>query len=280
MLETERASKENKEFESLQTHFEKYLHDLNQALGSTIHNHKHLNASSTATPAPRKGPSRHTAAAAQAAKIAARKVSDSRFLARPVDRIKPKKPEILPAPKSEDPPEYEAVHSWKKDNEQFLGDMDPDEQEGHSREKALVANARRFNGVDQKVVGNIGSPANLTSTWNDPFPSNRDLRSLKPERVPLRGKIAKRCIACNNTMMRPESKPSSLRYRIKVPASSYIPAVELGNRRRLIERGAAGENPQMSSTSTLGKGTSEIREEMHLPLVRTVGVSFNICIAH
>jgi hypothetical protein len=64
------------------------------------------------------------------------------------------------------------------------------------------------------------------------------------QRLPLLIKYAKRCSSCNHTLVKPEVKRlDALKdrerdrerqlYKIKLLASSYLPQVELGNRRRI-----------------------------------------------
>jgi hypothetical protein len=77
------------------------------------------------------------------------------------------------------------------------------------------------------------------------FPSNVNLRRMQPvQRLPLLVKLTKRCSSCNHTLVKPEVKRADptkdkhrdrdrLTYKIKLVASSYLPQVELGNRRRL-----------------------------------------------
>ena len=58
-------------------------------------------------------------------------------------------------------------------------------------------------------------------------PSARDVSSLRPIPVLLRTKRSKRCQTCKHILVKPEVKPTSTRYRIRLLASSYIPHVSL-----------------------------------------------------
>lgn len=292
VMEKEKLSQDHAEFESLQNHFDKYLHDLRAALGQSQSSSSHPSANPN-NPTTTRKPTRHTASAAAAAKISsARKVSDSRFLAKPIDRIKPKKPRILPVPKSEDLGEYVTENDWK--GRTHGGELDVTDgdrsvtiqEEGDPRrEDDILANIRRFDGND--LSANPTNPAPLTSLWTQPFITPTvSLSHLKPERVLLRGKITKRCLTCNHTLIRPESKASSLRYKIKILAGTYIPAVELGNRRRMVEKesgaGGLGASTRRMSGLNIGKGMTEEREGLHLPLkrdtmVRSSAWRNNIC---
>jgi dynactin-4 len=58
-------------------------------------------------------------------------------------------------------------------------------------------------------------------------PHARLVSDLRPMPALLRTKRAKRCAACKHILVRPESKPTSTRYRIKLTALNYIPLVIL-----------------------------------------------------
>jgi dynactin-4 len=65
---------------------------------------------------------------------------------------------------------------------------------------------------------------NPTSIGN---PSARHVRDLRPMPALLRTKRNKRCKDCKHILIRPEFKPTSTRYRIKLIALNYIPLVSL-----------------------------------------------------
>ena len=58
-------------------------------------------------------------------------------------------------------------------------------------------------------------------------PSARDVSSLRPIPVLLRTKRSKRCQTCKHILVKPEVKPTSTRYRIRLLAASYVPHVTL-----------------------------------------------------
>jgi dynactin 4 len=58
-------------------------------------------------------------------------------------------------------------------------------------------------------------------------PHARLVSDLRPMPALLRTKRAKRCAACKHILVKPESKPTSTRYRIKLTALNYIPLVML-----------------------------------------------------
>ena len=46
---------------------------------------------------------------------------------------------------------------------------------------------------------------------------------LKPLRIPLHSKKSKRCPTCRHILIKPEQKPQSVRFKIKISATSYLP---------------------------------------------------------
>lgn len=74
--------------------------------------------------------------------------------------------------------------------------------------------------------------------------------SLLPQRIPLRTKLTKRCphSACRHLLIQPD--PKSTRFRIKMVAGSYLPAVEIGRRRRKVPE---GDLPEGASAEEIEK---------------------------
>jgi len=52
-------------------------------------------------------------------------------------------------------------------------------------------------------------------------------KDLWPINMQLRAKRSKRCRACRHILVKPESKPASTRFRIKMLALNYIPAIQI-----------------------------------------------------
>ena len=48
---------------------------------------------------------------------------------------------------------------------------------------------------------------------------------LKPLRIPLHSKKTKRCPTCRHILIKPEQKPQSVRFKIKLVAANYLPAM-------------------------------------------------------
>ncbi|CAZ84248.1 unnamed protein product [Tuber melanosporum] len=55
----------------------------------------------------------------------------------------------------------------------------------------------------------------------------RFIQDLKPLAALLRTKRSKRCRACRHILVKPESKPTTIRFRIKLVAMNYIPALSI-----------------------------------------------------
>lgn len=177
-------------------------------------------------------------------------------------------------PKSEDPPDYTTKRSCVVEADRRLAIATAEREEEAGPEDDVIARLRDFDGLG--LGGSNDLPAPLTATWDMPFAPPTSINQLIPERIPLRAKMSKRCTACNRTLIRPESKAQSLRWKIKTLASTYIPAIELGNRRKLVDRSVGGGGAiSVRRASGLGtsKGLAEERETLYSPLVKDTTVS-------
>ena len=81
---------------------------------------------------------------------------------------------------------------------------------------------------------------------------------LKPVRIPLHSKKSKRCLSCRHILIKPEQKAQSVRYKIKLVAANYLPAISVGLPHMqaalamLRRSGRAGAEPQ-DGTMLAGK---------------------------
>ena len=48
---------------------------------------------------------------------------------------------------------------------------------------------------------------------------------LRPLRIPLQSKKSKRCPSCRHILIKPEQKAQSVRFKIKLVAANYLPAI-------------------------------------------------------
>lgn len=72
--------------------------------------------------------------------------------------------------------------------------------------------------------------------------------SLKPQRTPLQTKRSKRCPVCRHILIKPDPKASSTRYKIKLVASNYLPAIQI--KRRVASSASSSRLGASSSTKS------------------------------
>ncbi|KAF9483489.1 dynactin p62 [Pholiota conissans] len=71
----------------------------------------------------------------------------------------------------------------------------------------------------------IGYIATLEQRWVNSWVSPLQTHELKPLRIPLHSKRSKRCPACAHILIKPEQKAQSVKYKIKLVAATYLPAI-------------------------------------------------------
>jgi dynactin-4 len=71
---------------------------------------------------------------------------------------------------------------------------------------------------------------------------------LKPLRIPLHSKKSKRCPTCTHILIKPEQKAQSVRFKIKLVAANYLPAITVALPHLQTKR---------SSKQILGGGATE-----------------------
>lgn len=82
-------------------------------------------------------------------------------------------------------------------------------------------------------------------------PGARSVSDLRPLPTQLRTKRAKRCLACKHILTKPEVKPTSTRYRIRLLAANHIPLVTL----RPLSGGVS--HPPPKAPPSLEEGSSD-----------------------
>ncbi|KAJ7615057.1 dynactin p62 family-domain-containing protein, partial [Mycena polygramma] len=102
--------------------------------------------------------------------------------------------------------------------------------EYRSRVDIASASARGTGGGEADVdymrhLENVGEVANLEQRWVSSWATSLQTADLKPLRIPLHSKRSKRCPACTHILIKPEQKAQSVRYKIKLVASNYIPGI-------------------------------------------------------
>ncbi|KIK69759.1 hypothetical protein GYMLUDRAFT_151048 [Collybiopsis luxurians FD-317 M1] len=71
----------------------------------------------------------------------------------------------------------------------------------------------------------VSEVASLEQRWTYSWSTSLETRDLKPLRIPLHSKQSKRCPACTHILIKPEQKAQSVRYKIKLVAANYLPAI-------------------------------------------------------
>ncbi|KAJ7284712.1 dynactin subunit 4 [Mycena rebaudengoi] len=72
---------------------------------------------------------------------------------------------------------------------------------------------------------NVNEVASLEQRWVSSWTTSLQTGDLKPLRIPLHSKRSKRCPACAHILIKPEQKAQSVRYKIKLVAANYLPAI-------------------------------------------------------
>ncbi|KAF5380690.1 hypothetical protein D9757_007058 [Collybiopsis confluens] len=71
----------------------------------------------------------------------------------------------------------------------------------------------------------LSEVASLEQRWMYSWSTSLETRDLRPLRIPLHSKQSKRCPACTHILIKPEQKAQSVRYKIKLVAANYLPAI-------------------------------------------------------
>ncbi|GBE83087.1 hypothetical protein SCP_0501330 [Sparassis crispa] len=100
----------------------------------------------------------------------------------------------------------------------------------------------------------VAEVATLEQRWANSWVSSLHTSDLKPLRIPLQSKNSKRCPSCRHILIKPEQKAQSVRYKIKLVAANYLPAINVS----LPHAQAAAE---MLKRSALTKSTSAVVDD-------------------
>ncbi|KAI0915844.1 hypothetical protein AcV7_007200 [Taiwanofungus camphoratus] len=71
----------------------------------------------------------------------------------------------------------------------------------------------------------VAEVAALEQRWVNSWISSVHTSDLRPLRIPLQSKKSKRCPSCRHILIKPEQKAQSVRYKIKLVAANYLPAI-------------------------------------------------------
>ncbi|KAJ7791228.1 dynactin subunit 4 [Mycena olivaceomarginata] len=130
--------------------------------------------------------------------------------------------------------------------------------EYRSRVDIASASGRGTGGGEADVeymrhLENVSEVANLEQRWINSWANvvADCYRDLKPLRIPLHSKRSKRCPACAHILIKPEQKAQSVRYKIKLVAATYLPAITAA-----LPHAQDAANADTAAKRTLGKSTS------------------------
>ncbi|KAJ7601201.1 dynactin p62 family-domain-containing protein [Mycena floridula] len=73
----------------------------------------------------------------------------------------------------------------------------------------------------------ITQVSGLDQRWENSWATSLKNGDLRPLRIPLHSKRSKRCPACTHILIKPEQKAQSVRYKIKLVAATYLPAITI-----------------------------------------------------
>ncbi|KAI9601660.1 hypothetical protein H4Q26_001493 [Puccinia striiformis f. sp. tritici PST-130] len=95
----------------------------------------------------------------------------------------------------------------------------------------------------------------IEKKWEEAWDHLDRVQDLKPSRVPLRSKRTKRCPTCQHILIKPEQKAQSIRFKIKLIASNYLPLIEL-QRKRIATSTKLGTDRLTSGISAARKSAA------------------------
>ncbi|KAL0960780.1 hypothetical protein HGRIS_005801 [Hohenbuehelia grisea] len=84
--------------------------------------------------------------------------------------------------------------------------------------------------LDVDMIRGLETPydvATMEQRWLSSWAISPKIDDLKPFRIPLHAKRTKRCPTCTHILIKPEQKAQSVRYKIKLVAATYLPAITI-----------------------------------------------------
>ncbi|EJD45766.1 dynactin p62 [Auricularia subglabra TFB-10046 SS5] len=76
-----------------------------------------------------------------------------------------------------------------------------------------------------KRIEDLEEVVTVEQRWVGSWTTSMRAEDLKPLRIPLHSKKSKRCPMCRHIIIKPEQKSQSVRYKIKLTSSSFLPAI-------------------------------------------------------
>ncbi|KAF8964421.1 dynactin subunit 4 [Flammula alnicola] len=147
--------------------------------------------------------------------------------------------------------------------------MNKDEMpEYRSRVEISKASAHGSGGgeADVELMGHledIGTIATLEQRWVNSWVTPLQTQELRPLRIPLHSKRSKRCPACTHILIKPEQKAQSVRYKIKLVAANYLPAISVALPHAQRSTAEAAKRSLGKSTSAAVDDDKSSASDMH-----------------
>ncbi|KAI5120131.1 hypothetical protein M0805_001899 [Coniferiporia weirii] len=135
---------------------------------------------------------------------------------------------------------------------------------------------------DAELMRRLETPADvskLEQRWSGSWAESLHVRELKPIRIPLHSRLTKRCPACRHILIKPEQKAQSVRYKIKLVAANYMPAinVSLPNTQTGAGAGAAGRK---SLSAAAQKGGDDEGTAGRMPMLAGKTYPFQLALTN
>ncbi|KAF8644678.1 hypothetical protein AX16_008338 [Volvariella volvacea WC 439] len=106
--------------------------------------------------------------------------------------------------------------------------------------------------------------ATLEQRWGNSWAMSFHTDDLRPLRIPLHSKRSKRCPVCTHILIKPEQKAQSVRYKIKLVAANYLPAITVA-----LPHTHVVPTPEQLRQRSLGKATDDDKSALGLHAGRT-----------
>ncbi|KAH9989716.1 dynactin p62 family-domain-containing protein [Russula compacta] len=121
------------------------------------------------------------------------------------------------------------------------------------RTRVEAGSAKDTTNVDfMRRLEEVSQVAALGQRWANSWTTTLRTSELKPLRIPLHSKKTKRCPTCRHILIKPEQKAQSVRFKIKLVAANYLPAMTVSfppSQDVAQQRGAGGKQAPVEDTS-------------------------------
>ncbi|KAH9980166.1 dynactin p62 family-domain-containing protein [Lactifluus volemus] len=150
------------------------------------------------------------------------------------------------------------------------------------RSRVEVAGTKDAANVDfMRRLEQVTQVAALNQRWASSWMTTLRSSDLKPLRIPLHSKKTKRCPTCRHILIKPEQKPQSVRFKIKLVAANYLPAMmasfppshdAVAGKRAAGSRQAAAEDTSETGGGLYAGGTYPFQLALTNPLYDPIQV--------